>query len=123
MSSFVYSSIQHLSALFCCWLKFYKNFIIDHQVPIPWHPTRMLDQISLTAHAMAYMHLSSKAVIERQFCHQREPLRFYSPLTFMEFVHLFRLISAHIVKMEIVSVAIYKILFNTYKEHINRIRN
>ncbi|XP_052095798.1 dynein heavy chain domain-containing protein 1-like isoform X11 [Mytilus californianus] len=74
------------------------------KVPIPWHPTRMLDQISLTAHAMAYMHLSSKAVIERQFCHQREPLRFYSPLTFMEFVHLFRLIAAHIVKMEIENI-------------------
>ncbi|XP_069111191.1 dynein heavy chain domain-containing protein 1-like isoform X1 [Argopecten irradians] len=70
------------------------------KISIPWHPTRMLDQMAMTSQAMAYMHLSAKNIIERQFCHQREPLRFYSPLTFMEFVHLFRVISAFIVKKE-----------------------
>ena len=53
--------------------------------------------------AMAYIHLSAKMAIERQYCHQKEPLRFFSPLTFMEFVHIFRIISAYIVKLELVS--------------------
>ena len=50
------------------------------------------------------MHLSARMAIERQYCHQKEPLRFFSPLTFMEFVHVFRIISAYIVKMELVGV-------------------
>ncbi|XP_078321880.1 dynein heavy chain domain-containing protein 1-like isoform X9 [Crassostrea virginica] len=69
-------------------------------ITIPWHPTRMLDQILLTSRAMAYIHMSARAVIERQFCNQRQPLRFFSPLTFMEFVHIFRVLSAFIVKRE-----------------------
>lgn len=63
----------------------------------------MLDQILLTSRAMAYIHMSARAVIERQYCNQREPLRFFSPLTFMEFVHIFRVLSAYIVKREYVS--------------------
>jgi hypothetical protein len=63
----------------------------------------MLDQILQTSRAMAYIHLSAKSVIERQYCNQREPLRFFSPLTFMEFVHVFRVLSAFIVKREYVS--------------------
>uniref|UniRef100_A0A8W8M9M4 AAA+ ATPase domain-containing protein n=1 Tax=Magallana gigas TaxID=29159 RepID=A0A8W8M9M4_MAGGI len=69
-------------------------------ITIPWHPTRMLDQILLTSRAMAYIHMSARSVIERQYCNQREPLRFFSPLTFMEFVHIFRVLSAYIVKRE-----------------------
>ena len=74
------------------------------QVYVPWHPTRKLEQIEMMSKAMAYIHLSAKMAIERQYCHQREPLRFYSPLTFMEFVHIFRIISAYIVKLELVGV-------------------
>ncbi|XP_056008158.1 dynein heavy chain domain-containing protein 1-like [Ostrea edulis] len=69
-------------------------------ITIPWHPTRMLDQILQTSRAMAYIHMSAKSVIERQYCNQREPLRFFSPLTFMEFVHVFRVLTAFIVKRE-----------------------
>lgn len=49
---------------------------------------------------MAYIHLSAKSAVERHFCHQREPLRFYTPLTFMEFVHLFKVVAAYVVKRE-----------------------
>ncbi|XP_062587861.1 dynein heavy chain domain-containing protein 1-like, partial [Saccostrea cucullata] len=77
------------------WLRDQKSGIT-----IPWHPTRMLDQILLTSRAMAYIHMSAKVVIERQYCNQKEPLRFFSPLTFMEFVHVFRVLCAYIVKRE-----------------------
>ena len=78
------------------------------QIYIPWHPTRKMEQIDMTSKAMAYIHLSAKMAIERQYCHQKEPLRFYSPLTFMEFVHIFRIISAYIVKLELVCILLGK---------------
>ncbi|KAJ8313861.1 hypothetical protein KUTeg_008422 [Tegillarca granosa] len=84
------------------YVKMAQQWLQDEKskIHIPWHPTRMLEQVNMTSNAMAYIHLSAKRVIERQFCHQKEPLRFFSPLTFMEFVHLFRVISAYIVKKE-----------------------
>jgi len=72
-------------------------------VYIPWHPIRKDEQMEMLSKAMAYIHLTAKVYLERQYCHQREPLRFFSPLTFMEFVHVFRIISAYIVKQETVS--------------------
>ena len=57
----------------------------------------------MASDAMAYVHLSAKAAIERQFCHEQEPLRFFSPLTFLEFVHIFRLVAGYIGKKEKVS--------------------
>jgi hypothetical protein len=72
-------------------------------VYIPWHPTRKIEQVDMMSKAMAYIHMSAKVAMERQYCHQRDPLRFFSPLTFMEFVHVFRIISAYIVKQETVS--------------------
>ena len=83
----------------------FMYFSLNLQVYIPWHPTRRLEQVEMTSKAMAYMHLSARMAIERQYCHQKEPLRFFSPLTFMEFVHVFRIISAYIVKMELVGFA------------------
>ena len=73
------------------------------QVKVPWNLARRKEQIKMASDAMAYVHLSAKAAIERQFCHQKEPLRFYSPLTFLEFVHLFRVVAAYIGKIERVS--------------------
>lgn len=70
---------------------------------VPWNLARRKEQIKMASDAMAYVHLSAKAAIERQFCHQKEPLRFYSPLTFLEFVHLFRVVAAYIGKIERVS--------------------
>lgn len=67
---------------------------------MPWNAARRMEQIQLASNAMAYIHLSAKAAVERQFCHQREPLRFYSPLTFLEFVDLFKVIAAYTVKKE-----------------------
>ncbi|XP_025095393.1 dynein heavy chain domain-containing protein 1-like isoform X2 [Pomacea canaliculata] len=69
-------------------------------VTIPWNIARHNEQMKMASDAMAYIHLSAKAAVDRQYCHEREPLRFYSPLTFLEFVHLFKVISAYIVKKE-----------------------
>ncbi|KAL3832089.1 hypothetical protein ACJMK2_023767 [Sinanodonta woodiana] len=74
------------------------------KIPIPWSKTKKSEQITMMSKAMAYMHLSAKTAIERQFCHQRDPLRFFSPLTFMEFVHIFRIISAFITKTELINI-------------------
>ncbi|XP_060599368.1 dynein heavy chain domain-containing protein 1-like [Ruditapes philippinarum] len=73
---------------------------VKSKVYIPWHPTRKIEQVDMMSKAMAYIHMSAKVAMERQYCHQRDPLRFFSPLTFMEFVHVFRIISAYIVKQE-----------------------
>ncbi|KAH3716365.1 hypothetical protein DPMN_059086 [Dreissena polymorpha] len=70
------------------------------RVHVAWHPTKREDQMEMTACAMAYVHLSAKVALERQYCHQRDPLRFFSPLTYMEFVHIFRIVCAYIVKKE-----------------------
>ncbi|KAK6166840.1 hypothetical protein SNE40_023452 [Patella caerulea] len=70
------------------------------KITIPWNISQQEEQITLASKAMAYVHMSSKAVIERQYCHQDEPLRFYTPLTFMEFVHIFKVITAFTVKVE-----------------------
>ena len=70
---------------------------------VDWHTTRREEQMEMAARAMAYVHMSARVALERQYCHQREPLRFFSPLTFMEFVHIFKIIAAYIVKKETVS--------------------
>ncbi|XP_076466624.1 dynein heavy chain domain-containing protein 1-like isoform X2 [Babylonia areolata] len=74
----------------------------DHRSPvkIPWNMAKRTEQIKMASDAMAYVHLSAKAAVERQYCHQKEPLRFYSPLTFLEFVHIFRVVAAYIGKIE-----------------------
>ncbi|XP_070211333.1 dynein heavy chain domain-containing protein 1-like isoform X3 [Littorina saxatilis] len=79
-----------------------RAWLEDHKSPvkIPWNPARRTEQIKMASDAMAYVHLSAKAAVERQYCHQKEPLRFYSPLTFLEFVHIFRGVAAYIGKVE-----------------------
>ncbi|XP_041366047.1 dynein-1-beta heavy chain, flagellar inner arm I1 complex-like isoform X2 [Gigantopelta aegis] len=92
-----YSSIAH------AWLEDPKS-----KISIPWSTTKRAEQITKASYAMAYIHCSAKMATERQFCHQKEPLRFYTPLTFMEFVHLFKVIAAFIVKQELANVAKYE---------------
>ncbi|KAK7008742.1 dynein heavy chain domain-containing protein 1, partial [Biomphalaria glabrata] len=79
-----------------------KTWLQDNKsgVAVPWNPQHSNEQLEATANAMAFIHLSSKTAIERQFCHQREPLRIFTPLTFLEFVHLFKTIAAFLVKTE-----------------------
>ena len=76
---------------------------LSEQVKVPWNMARRGEQIRLASDAMAYMHLAAKAAVERQYCHQKEPLRFYTPLTFLEFVHIFKVTAAYIGKVEKVS--------------------
>ncbi|XP_052798483.1 dynein heavy chain domain-containing protein 1-like isoform X5 [Mya arenaria] len=84
------------------YVKIAKVWLQDERsrVHVDWHSSKKEDQVDMTSRAMAYVHMSAKVALERQYCHQREPLRFFSPLTFMEFVHIFRIICAYIVKRE-----------------------
>ncbi|GFO14602.1 dynein heavy chain, partial [Plakobranchus ocellatus] len=88
-------SFQALSQVAKAWLDDTKAGVM-----IPWHPSRRMEQIDTASNAMAYIHLSAKAAVERQFCHQREPLRIFTPLTFLEFVHIFKIVSAYLAQTE-----------------------
>ncbi|GFR96322.1 dynein heavy chain domain-containing protein 1-like [Elysia marginata] len=92
---FVPWSFQALSQVAKAWLEDTKSGVM-----IPWHPSRRVQQIETASNAMAYIHLSAKAAVERQFCHQREPLRIFTPLTFLEFVHIFKIVSAYLAQTE-----------------------
>ena len=75
----------------------------DHnktRFPVPWNEHFKAEQMGLVASAMAYIHSSSKASIENLHSHQRALLKLVSPLTFKEFVHVFKVIAAYIVKEE-----------------------
>ncbi|KAH9487912.1 hypothetical protein Btru_067436 [Bulinus truncatus] len=88
-------SFKSLAQVAKTWLQDGKSGVV-----VPWNPSCSAEQLEATANAMAFIHLSSKAAIERQFCHQREPLRIFTPLTFLEFVHLFKIVSAFLAKTE-----------------------
>ncbi|XP_035825634.1 dynein heavy chain domain-containing protein 1 [Aplysia californica] len=88
-------SFRALSQVARAWLEDTKS-----GVRIPWNPHRKMEQIEMASNTMAYIHLSAKAAIERQFCHQKEPLRIFTPLTFLEFVHIFKIVAAFLVKTE-----------------------
>ncbi|XP_048242736.1 dynein heavy chain domain-containing protein 1-like [Haliotis rufescens] len=96
-------SYQAFTTVAWSWLEDEKSKIV-----IPWNPARREEQITMASNAMAYIHLSAKSAVERHFCHQREPLRFYTPLTFMEFVHLFKVVAAYVVKRERVNIVKYE---------------
>ncbi|XP_023931630.1 dynein heavy chain 6, axonemal-like [Lingula anatina] len=50
---------------------------------------------------MAYIHNSSREAVERLYSqYSQAQLKFYTPLTFMEFVHIFKVVSASIAKKE-----------------------
>ncbi|KAL8594105.1 hypothetical protein ACOMHN_000817 [Nucella lapillus] len=86
------------------------TWLQDHRSPvkIPWNMALRSEQMKMASDTMAYVHLSAKAAVERQYCHLKEPLRFYSPLTFFEFVHIFRVVAAYIGKIEQVKAVKYE---------------
>ena len=88
-------SFKALAQVARCWLEDSRS-----GVAVPWNPQRKREQVEMASNTMAYIHLSAKAAIERQFCHQREPLRIFTPLTFLEFVHIFKIVSAFLVQTE-----------------------
>ena len=56
------------------------------------------EQIHLVATAMAYIHTSARAALHRLHRHQRAShmYQFFTPLTFMELTHIYKLVAAYI---------------------------
>ena len=78
------------------------------QVPVPWSDHSRNEQITSVATAMAYIHNSSKAAVERLYSHQRFQHKFFTPLTYQEFVHIFKTVAAFIAKRERDSIERYE---------------
>ena len=55
---------------------------------------------------MSYIHLSGKAALEEEFCNHQYKHKVFTPLTFKEFVHVYKVIAGFITKEEKVSWAI-----------------
>ena len=70
------------------------------QLVVPWNEQHRSEQLNQVAVAMAYIHTSSLSAISVQHCHQMNVPTFFSPLTFQQFVYIFKLISAYISKRE-----------------------
>ena len=73
---------------------------------LPWNEERRLEQMSLVANAMAYVHKSSMVALQRQQIHEKTPRLFYTPNNFAEFVHMFRVVGSQINNFETVSYVI-----------------
>ena len=67
---------------------------------MPWSEHSRDEQISLVATAMSYIHSSSKVAIEKLYSHQKTHYKFFTPLTYMEFIHIFKIVGAYIAKEE-----------------------
>jgi hypothetical protein len=78
----------------------YSDNSFQLQIKIPWSIVPGCDQVRYVSNAMSYVHNSVLLAVQKQYSHMREPLKCVTPLTFMEFTHLFRVISACLVKSE-----------------------
>lgn len=76
------------------------KFLFFSQIPVPWNEHNRSEQISLISNAMAYIHTSAKTAIEKLYSHERVHYKFFTPLTFMEFVHIFKVIGARVSREE-----------------------
>ena len=70
------------------------------QLPVPWSEHSRHEQICSVASAMAYIHNSAKAAVEKLYSHQQITYKFFTPLTYHEFVHIFKTVAAYISKTE-----------------------
>ena len=62
-----------------------------------WMEGNRAEQINLVATAMAYIHRSSRAALQQQHRHQpTNNYQFFTPLTFMELTHIYKLVAAYI---------------------------
>lgn len=57
----------------------------------------------LVTKAMAYIHTSAESAIQRQYIHQKVDYQLVTPVTYREFLLLFRKIAAKIWQEEMVS--------------------
>ena len=73
----------------------------DH-IPLPWSENKDA-QVMLIANAMAYIHSSSMRAVEKLQSHRKRTLQLFTPITFKEFVHVFKVIANHIQAKEKVS--------------------
>jgi len=55
-----------------------------------------MEQLGCVSKAMAYIHKSAERTMARLHCHQAVQHKFFSPLTFQEFHHLFKTIAHQI---------------------------
>ena len=77
-------------------------------MPVPWSEHSRHEQIASVATAMAYIHNSSRAAVEKLYSHQRFQHKFFTPLTYQEFVHIFKTVAAFIAKRERDSIERYE---------------
>ena len=68
-------------------------------MPVLWNDQDTVNQIKSTAKAMAYIHQSSKKAVEKQYSPSSQ-VRLLSPMTFKEFVWVFKVIAADIARKE-----------------------
>ena len=102
MLYFIYVSMNVLqwwlmAAVIVLWLSF--------QMSSPWDEQMKLEQISVVASSMAYMHLSAAAAIEKQFCCQAVPYqRLVSVSAFADFVSCFGVLASKRKQSQLVTV-------------------
>ncbi len=70
--------------------------LIIIQVTMPRNAQHGSDQQQAIANAMAYIHLSSQAAVKLHSCHQKDVKNFFTPVTFQQLVHVFKLIAVKI---------------------------
>ena len=77
--------------------------LLSFQFHVPWNVDHKTEQQHQIAMAMAYIHRSSKLALEGLHCHQSKEHKVFTPLTFKEYIHVFKVIAAYISKLELVS--------------------
>jgi len=86
-----------MAAVIVLWLSF--------QMSSPWDEQMKLEQISVVASSMAYMHLSAAAAIEKQFCYQAVPYkRLVSVSAFADFVSCFGVLASKRKQSQLVTI-------------------
>ncbi|XP_071943742.1 dynein heavy chain domain-containing protein 1-like [Antedon mediterranea] len=72
---------------------------------VPWSFKKVEAEVHCISHAMAYIHQSSIKAIDKHF---HKSYRFFSPLTFIEFIDLFKIVAARLGKKYMKTIEMYK---------------
>eukprot|EP00058_Branchiostoma_floridae_P015154 XP_002600642.1 hypothetical protein BRAFLDRAFT_102421 [Branchiostoma floridae] len=75
---------------------------------ILWEMLGSTTSLTSVAHAMAYIHRSAQAALQRCFHDNHQLRRLFTPLTYMEFIDLFKSITAKLSREEKASIAKYE---------------
>ena len=78
-----------------------KCNLIFQPYKIPWSSQNVDAQVTALSHAMAYMHHTSLLGVQRMY---RKHIKVFSPLTYLEFIDLFKNLACKIGKDEKVIV-------------------